>query len=84
MNTYRKKGFLPLLPQDSEEKVILLEDLEFAMTTKQLDEITTLWNEGMKWEELAEKVKRNEYEILLALLHQLRQGITLRPFAWRG
>jgi hypothetical protein len=84
MNTYRKEGILPLFPQDGEEKVILLEDLEFGMSIKQLNEITKLWNEGMKWEELSKQVKRDEIEILLALLHQLKRGVKLRPFAWRG
>lgn len=83
LNTYRTSGFIPILPEDGTDWVILLEDLEFAMSRKQLERITRSWNRGTSVERLAELEKRRPIEVLLALLHQSNQGKQLRPFAYR-
>lgn len=63
-----------------EDTVILLEDLEFAMSRKQLKEITKLNNEGMGIYEISKKVERHPYEVIIALLHQAKTGrIPLGP-----
>lgn len=54
--------------------VIMLEDFNFIMPLKQLNLITELHNNGMKVGEISEQVKRNEYEVLLALIHQTDKG----------
>ena len=54
--------------------IILLQDLEFAMSPSQLERILDMHNQGMKIEEIAEKEKRDPYEVILALLHQARKS----------
>lgn len=63
--------------------VIMLEDLEFAIPRSQLDEITRLHNEGMYFQDIAKEVKRNQYEVIIALLHQVKAGRSMRPFTGR-
>jgi hypothetical protein len=65
------------------DNVILLSDLEFAMPKEQLQLITKLHNEGMRLEDIVNEVKRNPYEVLIALIHQVKQGKKLRPLAYR-
>lgn len=65
------------------EYVILLDDLEFVMTKEHLNDITLLHNNGKSLEYISKFVKRNEYEVLLALIHQAKRGVKLRPFAYR-
>ncbi|WP_096269480.1 hypothetical protein [Paucisalibacillus globulus] len=73
----------PLHIKQTGDYVILLEDLEFAMPKDQLREITQLHNNGMKLEDISQEVKRNEYEVLIALMHQAKRGVRVRPFAYR-
>ncbi|MFD2209407.1 hypothetical protein ACFSMW_06755 [Virgibacillus halophilus] len=61
--------------------VILLEDLDFSMDKKELNEITALHNAGWDYRKIAKKVKRNKFEIIIALLHQVKKGKPMRPFA---
>ncbi|MEC5422088.1 hypothetical protein QGM71_01095 [Virgibacillus sp. C22-A2] len=65
------------------DNVILLEELEFVMPTEQLQTITDLHNDGMELEDIAKEVKRNQYEVLIALIHQNKRNVKLRPFAYR-
>ncbi|GGB63731.1 hypothetical protein GCM10011409_46000 [Lentibacillus populi] len=65
------------------DNVILLEELEFCMPKDQLRTITELHNNGMWIEDIAEEVKRNPYEVLLALIHQVKRGYKMRPLAVR-
>ena len=65
------------------DNVILLSELEFGMPRWQLNRITELHNRGMMYEDIAKKVKRNKYEVLIALIHQAKNGKRLRPFAQR-
>ncbi|MBT2215863.1 hypothetical protein KK120_08875 [Virgibacillus dakarensis] len=77
-------GNAPILPEIGSEKyVILLEDLEFCMPKDQLKHITDLHNDGMWIDDIAEEVKRNPYEVLLALIHQVKRGYKMRPMAFR-
>lgn len=73
----------PILKNAYSETVILLEDLEFGMTRGQLNKITRLHNAGMDFKEISQEVKRNPYEVILAILHQTRQGKGIRPLAYR-
>lgn len=83
MNTLTH-GFIPIPEQiGSENYVILLEDLEFCMPKEQLQEITGLHNDGMNFEDIAKEVKRNKFEVLLALIHQAKRGCKLAPLAFR-
>lgn len=74
--------YAPILEQTG-DNVILLEDLEFGMPREQLEEITHLHNNGWDFQEIAKEVKRNPYEVIIALLHQVRQGRKMRPLAFR-
>lgn len=69
---------------DSEkDNVILLGDLEFGMPVDQLEDITNMHNNGIRLEEISEKVGRNAYEVLIALLHQVKRGKKIKPLAYR-
>lgn len=59
---------------DRSDYVILLDDLEFRMTKRQLKEITRLNNLGYGVNKISEKVKRDPHEVIIALLHQSRKG----------
>jgi len=63
-----------LKPIGKENYVIILEDLEFAFEKKELEMIAGHHNYGFGINEIAEHMNRNEYEILLAILHLHRQG----------
>lgn len=80
MNTLNR-SFIPNLNTDrARENVILLDDLEFAMTKDQLETITEMHNSGITFPKISEEVKRNKYEVLLALLHQVKKGRLMRRF----
>lgn len=74
--------YAPILEQTG-DNVILLEDLEFGMPREQLEEITDLYNNGWDFQDIAKEVKRNRYEVLLALIHQVKSGRHMRPLAFR-
>lgn len=64
---------IPTLKQSRHrDYVILLEELEFAMPKEQLWKITNLNNDGYGVKEISKIVKRDPYEVILALLHQAR------------
>ena len=65
------------------DNTILLEELEFSMPNAQLQNITDLHNDGMAYEDISKKVKRNKYEVLLALIHQGKRGKRLKPLVFR-
>lgn len=58
---------------------IILEDLEFMFKKSSLSEIEFMHNRGFSITEIAEHAKRNEYEILLAVLHLHRKGRLKKP-----
>lgn len=75
MNTARQ--FIPLVKENS---VIILDELEFAFPEEQLSEIEFLHNNGYKISQIAKKVKRDEYETLLAVVHLHRERRLIKPF----
>jgi len=79
MNTLTTVSYITEAP----DNVILLSELEYGMPRWQLDKITELHNRGMRYEDIAKKVKRNKYEVLVALIHQAKNGRRLRTFAQR-
>jgi|SRR5690625_4587265 len=54
--------------------VLALDGLEFAFPVRQLEEIKRLNNEGYGYKEISKKVRRNKYEVIIALLEINRQG----------
>lgn len=71
---------IPILkPRKHGEYVIILEDLEFCFPVEQLDYIEKLHNSGFRISEISEYTKRNEYEVLLAIIHLHREGRITRP-----
>ena len=70
-------------PRD--DYLILLDDLEFAMSKEQLKRITNLHNSGVDLEDIAEQEDRDPYEVIIALLHVARRAPKQikRPFAYR-
>lgn len=81
----KHKSYVPMLKQNRRrDYVILLDGLEFAMPKKQLKRITKLYNLGLTYREIAEKEQRDPYEVVLALLHQVKKGQEMRSFYdWR-
>jgi len=63
-----------LKPIGKENYVIILEDLEFAFHRDDLSKIKLLHNQGFYIHEIAIHLKRDEYEIFLAILHLHREG----------
>lgn len=59
--------------------VVLLEDFDFLMEENQLKQITQLHNDGFSLGQISSRVKRNEYEVLLALIHQAARNKIERP-----
>lgn len=62
---------------------IALEDLEFLFTKDQLSEITELHNSGTWIIDIAKQIERNEYEVLIALIHLHRKGKLTKEIAFR-
>lgn len=60
--------------------VIALDGLEFTFRKAQLDKIKELHNEGYSYKDISKKVLRHEYEVIIALLHLVKEGHYLRPF----
>lgn len=82
MNTLN--GNLPKIKQGSfRDYVIVNEDLEFAFNREQLNKITELHNDGFHIEEISKRVRRNVWEVLQAIIHQCRQGVEMRPIAYK-
>lgn len=49
--------------------VVILEEINFIFRENELNKITQLHNEGLSITEITKEVGRDEYEILLALVH---------------
>jgi len=63
----------------SREYIIALDGLEFAFSKVQLEQIKELHNAGYHFKDISKIVKRNPYEVIIALLHLAREGAWLRP-----
>ncbi len=82
MNTAKKRiEHIPL--NNFRDYVVILDDLEFAFRPQQLNKIANLHNGGMWVTDIAVEVKRNEYEVLLALVHLHIKGKIKRELAFR-
>src|SRR5699024_9180305 len=79
MNTLTTVSYITEAP----DNVILLSELKSGMPKSQLNRSTELHRQGMRYEDIAKKVKRNKYEVLIALIHQAKSGKRSRPFANR-
>lgn len=53
--------------------VIVLEELNFIFREKELTQITTMNNVGYSIFDISVEMKRDEYEIMLALMHQHKE-----------
>ncbi|SFR15340.1 hypothetical protein [Desulfoscipio geothermicus] len=67
-----------------EERVIILEELDFSWTRSDIARAVELWNAGAGLVEIAEQLRgsggRAQYETLLLLVHLAREGkISERP-----
>lgn len=83
------RSYIPFL-NPNYDYIYLLEHLELAMTTEQLDRVVEKHNAGMDYRLIAKQERRNPVEIIIALLHQLtvsqkdhnRSSVRVkRPFA---
>lgn len=79
--TYQNPPHLPLSRHRDYE--IILEDLEFVFSKKQLNLIKEMHNEGKWISDISIKIKRNEYEVLLAIVHLHKRGRIKRELAFR-
>lgn len=76
---------LPLLNKKRHGNyVIALDDLEFAFPKTQLERIRELNNEGYGYKEISKMVRRDKYEVIIALLHICREGHEVGPMGgWK-
>lgn len=63
--------------------VVILDDLEFAFEKDKLDVIAEMHNAGEWVTDIAKKVKRNEFETLLAIVHLHKRRRLTRELAFR-
>lgn len=69
-----------MIQPKEEPYIIMLEDSEFAISYEQLWHITNLHNKGVSIREISAEVKRDPYEVVIALLHQAKSNrVNLRP-----
>ena len=59
---------------------IALDGLEFVFHKEQLHQIKELHNAGLSYNQISWVVKRDPYEVIIALLHLVRKGEKMRPF----
>jgi len=79
-NTINPDNPKHLLP--NEKYIIILEDLEFAFSESDLQYIKDFAHE--RWiEDIADDLKRNVWEVLMAYIHLLRNGADLPPLGVR-
>lgn len=67
----------------NEEYEIALDDLEFAFSKKELSYIQNTHNNNIWITDIAKNIKRNEYEVLIAILHMHKQGKKIKSIAFK-
>lgn len=83
MNTTNRYIIPTLRPSRHRDYVVILDDLEFIFSKNQLDSIAHFYNEGEWVADIAKKIKRNEYEVLMAIVHlHIKRKLT-RDLAYR-
>lgn len=63
--------------------VIVLEELNYIFRESDINVITNMNNTGYSVEEIASKLNRDEYEIMLALLHQHKERMLTKQIQIR-
>lgn len=74
---------IPVL-DNNEKYEIALENLEFAFSKSELNYIQNTHNKGVWVTTIAKNIKRDEYEVLIAIMHMLRQGKDIKPLNLKG
>lgn len=82
MNT-QSKTFVPVLDPE-EDYEIALDDLEFAFSKGELSYIQNTHNKGVWVTRIAENIRRDEYEVLIAIMHMMRKGRKIKPLNLKG
>lgn len=77
----RNKHKVPRL-QPNHDYEIINEDLEYAFPVEDLEYIKD-FSEDRKIEQMADDLKRNEWEVLWAYVHLIRKGYQLPPLCTR-
>ena len=75
--------FSLIKPSKASDYVIILDDLEFAFSRQQLNEIAELHNDGVRLSDISKITKRDEYEVMLAIIHLHRKGKLTRALERR-
>lgn len=68
-----------LRSKNARDNIIALDGLEFAFPIDQLEKIKNMHNTGYHFNQISQAVKRNPYEVIIALLHLAREGHYLLP-----
>lgn len=59
---------------NQEETEIILEDIEFIWKKKDIELVKKLWEKGVTFKRITEKLDRDPDEVFLLLLHLARKG----------
>ena len=78
MNT-RNNALSAVLDPEEDDYEIALEGLEFAFSKRELKYIQEQHNDGIWFTDIAESIKRDDYEVLIAIMHMLRRGRQIKP-----
>ncbi len=54
--------------------IIALEDLDFTWFPHEIEEVKQLWNQGLHIAAIAAKVKRDQDEVAILIMHLARAG----------
>lgn len=83
MNTLNLHNPRPIKQSRARDYTFIFENYELAFKKDQLSQLTRDWNDGMEIEQISQKYKRHEIEVLLALIFQATRNYIKRPFAYR-
>lgn len=78
MNTKSRNNQSVLSPEEDKYE-IALGNLEFAFSKRELNYIQKNHNNGVWFVDIAEEIKRDPYEVLIAIMHMLRKGMNIDP-----
>ena len=65
------------------DHIVLNEDLEQMPPVEKVERITEMFNKGMWFTDIAKRLKCDEWEVLLAIVHQARMERITRPLGKR-
>lgn len=72
------------LSHNDEKYEIALEELEFAFSENELNYIQNTHNNGVWFTDIAKNIRRDDYEVLIAIMHMLRKGRKIKPLNLKG